>query len=374
MLKAEYSTSDCGPSRRSIEGNLVPASSVIFFSIGLPSYFTEWCDMVTTRLVQRALGPVEAAGADTIEQFALAVIKARSPYLVVWSRQTIGHLWEALAQASQGIIVVVDDPRVALENLVVKHGIDFVEATRVVAKSCAAVMSATSMPGALVLRASADDARPVATADAIVRHFGFAVSDSDLANILADLDDRWPGRPQETVWWDSLNDSERVLATGALEPYVGCLAGGDLLPITWGRELFFINEEQHEEPRQPASRAADITGRPRYIVHGPYITLPAGSWSATVALGFSEGAAELSYIVDVHAQAQLSHVRIEPAKQRFVEANLNFSITEPHMITIGVYIERAAFDGRLALGHVIVTPHARPRPETHKYFATALSA
>jgi hypothetical protein len=149
-------------------------------------------------------------------------------------------------------------------------------------------------------------------------------------------------------------------------------AGGDLTPITWERELFFINEEAHEERRQPASRPADITGRPRYVVLGPYITLPPGSWAATVALGFSEGAAEMSYIVEVITDTRLAHVRIEPGKQRFVEANLNFSLAEPQMITIGVYIERAAFDGRLALGHVIVTSHAGPRPETRDYFASAL--
>jgi hypothetical protein len=109
-------------------------------------------------------------------------------------------------------------------------------------------------------------------------------------------------------------------------------------------------------------------------VLGPYISLPPGSWSATVALGFSEGAAEMSYIVEVITDARLVHVRIEPGKQRFVEVNLNFSLTEPHVITIGVYIERAAFDGRLALGHVIVTPHAGPRAETRDYFASALGA
>jgi len=82
----------------------------------------------------------------------------------------------------------------------------------------------------------------------------------------------------------------------------------------------------------------------------------------------------MSYVVEVLTDTRLAHVRIEPGKQRFVEANLNFSLAEPHMITIGVYIERAAFDGRLALGHVIVTPHAGPRAETRDYFASALGA
>jgi hypothetical protein len=346
---------------------------MIFLSVGLPSCFTEWCDGITIRLVQQTLGPVETAGADTIEQFAFAVIKARSPHLVIVSRQTVGRLWEALAQANKDIIVVLDDPRLALENLVVRHGFDFLEATRMVAKGCAAVVSCMSIPGTLILRASTDGTNPGAIAEAIARHLRLSVSEADIENIFEGLDPRpWP--QEGAVWWDRLKDSERALAAGALEPYVAHFAGGDLVPITWERELFFINEEVHQEQRQPASRPADITGRPRYVVLGPYITLPPGSWSATVALGFSEGAAEMSYVVEVLTDARLTHVRIEPGKQRFVEANLNFSLAEPHMITIGVYIERAAFDGRLALGHVIVTPHAGPRAETRDYYASALGA
>src|SRR5215467_8096035 len=103
---------------------------MIFPSIGLPSRFTEWCDNVTARLVQYALGPVEIAGDDTIEQFALAVLKAGSPYQVLGSRQTVGRLWTSLTQANKGIIVIIDDPRLALENLVVRYNCDFVEATR----------------------------------------------------------------------------------------------------------------------------------------------------------------------------------------------------------------------------------------------------
>src|SRR5215475_9515367 len=118
---------------------------MIFFSIGLPSCFTEWCDNVITGLVQQALGPVETAGVDTIEQFALAVLRARSPYQMIASRQTVGRLWSALPEASNGIIVILDDPHLALENLVVRHNLDFVQATRIVARSCAAVVSCTAV-------------------------------------------------------------------------------------------------------------------------------------------------------------------------------------------------------------------------------------
>jgi hypothetical protein len=345
---------------------------MIFLSIGLPSSFTEWCDNVTARLVQQALGPIEMAGADTIEQFALAVLKAGSPYQMIGSRQTVGRLWSALPQASKGIIVILDDPRLALENLVLKHNVDFVEATRIVARSCAAVVSSTSVPGALVLSAPSDGADPVTTAETIARHFQLGISEADVSNILADLG-QWPLPQKNAVWWNSLKESERILATGAIEPYVSHLAGGDLAPITWERELFFINDEVREEQRQPASQPADITGRPRYVLLGPYITLPPGSWSATIALGFSQEAAQVSYIVDVHTDTRLASVRIEPGKQRSVEAKLDFVLSEPQNVSIGVFIERAAFDGRVALGHVIMT-YAKPMPQTQNYFADALGA
>jgi hypothetical protein len=345
---------------------------MIFPSIGLPSSFTEWCDNVTARLVQYALGPVEIVGADTIEQFALAVLKTGSPYQVLGSRQTVGRLWTALTQANKGIIVIIDEPRLALENLVVRHNCDFVEATRIVARSCAAVVSTTSVPGGLVLSAAADGANPLGTAETIARHFQLGINEADIANILLGLD-QWPWPQKGAVWWNSLTEAERTLASGALDPYVAHFAGGDLAPITWERELFFVKNDEREELGRSASHPADITGRPRYVLLGPYITLAPGSWSATIALGFSQEAAQVSYIVDVHTDTRLAHARIEPGQQRFVEVKLDFSLPEPLNVSIGVYIERAAFDGRVALGHVVLT-YAKPRPQTQNYFADALGA
>jgi hypothetical protein len=347
---------------------------MIFFSLTLPSRFGEWCDCVTARLVEHALGPVQMIYTDTLDQFALGVMKARSPYLAVCSRQMVGWLWAALAQLDRGFIVALDDPRLALERLVVHHGADFVEATRIVAKSCASMASCAPIPGALVLHARQSEANPVGTAQAIARHLGLGVDEAEIANSVAALAEvgLWPAK-EDTAWWDRLEGWQRALVTGAIDPYVARLSGGDLWPITWEKELFFINEEQPQEPGQLASRPVDITGRPRFVVHGPYITLPPGSWSATVVLGFSEEAAELSYIVEIHAERQLAHMRIQPSGQRYVEAILNFSIDAPDMIAVRVLNERAAFEGRLALGNVIMTPHIGMRPETRTYFAAVLS-
>src|SRR5262249_29683004 len=162
------------------------------------------------------------------------------------------------------------------------------------------------------------------------------------AKIVPNLFDFWTAPGQvESGWWDSLPGWQQAVVRGAVDPYVDHLVDGYLGPITWERELFFINEEvqhqeqQHEQQPQLASRPVDITGRPRTVVHGPNITLPPGSWSAAVTLGFSEEAADLSYIAEVHSDTLLApQVRIRPGGQRLVEANLNFSIAEPHMVAV----------------------------------------
>ena len=347
------------------------------FCIGLPGRFTEWCHAVAARIVERALGPTAGTYVDTLDQFLSAAIKAETPYLVIGSYQIVGPLWAALAEANKPFILAFDHPRHAIEHFVVRHGADFLEAVRVVAKSCASVASCAALPGALVLYADRDSADLVATAAAIARHFGLSVGEAEIADLLAQLSeiDLRTDQEEHLAWWQRLDEAQRALVAGAVDPYLARFAGRDLGPITWERELFFMNEEPPTgDIDPPASRPIDITGRPRHFLHGPYITLPPGSWSATMALGFSAEAAELSYLVEACTGTGtiLAAVPLPPGQERVVEINLNFSLAAPEMIDIHVLNERAAFDGRLALGHVVVTQIGSIRPETRSYLETAL--
>jgi hypothetical protein len=82
----------------------------------------------------------------------------------------------------------------------------------------------------------------------------------------------------------------------------------------------------------------------------------------------------MTYTIEVFAGTQLTHVRIEPGDERISEANLHFSldaaIDQP--VQIRIHNERPAFDGRLALGYVIITPQADVRGDTRAYLATVL--
>ena len=83
----------------------------------------------------------------------------------------------------------------------------------------------------------------------------------------------------------------------------------------------------------------------------------------------------MDYVVEVFAGTRLAHVRLEPGNERVIEVNLHFAIdaSVDHPVQVRIYNERAAFDGRMALGYVTVTPHANVSGDTRDYLTTVLS-
>jgi hypothetical protein len=350
---------------------------MILFSIGLPGRLAEWCDAIIFRLARRSLGSVELVSLNTLEELASAMIKTGASHFVVCSRQPGGGVQTALAQAARRFIAVLDEPRAALRDLATQPGFDLVTTTRAVASSCASILSCAAMPEALVLSGVKHGHDLVSTATKIARHLELDVGEDEIQTIVAALRDEGivPQPVENDAWWDSLEETQQALVNGALGGYVDYFAGGGLGKITWERELFFISEEPATHEPLPASRPVDITGRIRFLVYGPFINLPPGSWSASVILGFSPEAAGMSYIIEVFAGVQLTHTRIEPGDERIFEANLHFSLDSAvdQPVQIRIHNQRPAFDGRLALGYVTMTPQASIRGDARAYLAAALS-
>jgi hypothetical protein len=347
---------------------------MFFFCIGLPGYFTEWCHAITARLVERALGPTQGLYADSGEQLLVSAIGASMPHLIVGSCHIAGRLWTSLAEANRKFVLVLDDPISAIQDLVEGRQGELLDTTRTVAGSCASMTSCMLLPGALVLDRRRDAGDPAVAVAAIAQHFEIPVDAAGIREVIASLEaaEPTPEPANAEEWWDSLDERERAVIAGAIDPYRARFDGGELEPITWERELFYLNEEPAVEPNPPASRPIDLTGRPRHIVHGPYITLPPGAWSVGIALGFSPEAAQLTYLVNVATDTVLSEITVQPDGARLLDVNLSFALAEPSGVTIHVCTERAAFDGRLALGHVVVAPSGAIRAETRDYLATVL--
>ena len=165
------------------------------------------------------------------------------------------------------------------------------------------------------------------------------------------------------------------LVSGALEPYVRYFTkGGALEPIVWEPELFFTTQNEEDGSRVPVRGAVDITGRARFLIFGPYVNLPPGSWVATVALGFSAETSGMSFIIEIAAGTQLTYTRVQPAREQMIETSLSFIVppSTDRPVEIRVISERAAFDGRIALGSVRLARQGGGQRETEQRLIASL--
>jgi hypothetical protein len=335
---------------------------MLFFVMGLPGRFSGWCDAVAAGLAERAGGPTGTIHADTLEELSLGAMKMDTSRAVIAARQPGGLLRRALIEAGRAFIVALDDPRAALADLVTRRGIEIATATRQVASSCACVFGLDAAPGALLLHAGRDGPNRMAAA-AIARHLRFDLSASEIDEIACRLGDQGGyilDQGEIAAWWDGLDPGERVIAGGALGPYLGHSPGGALGPITWAAELFFAGDR----PAVRATGGVDITGRARCLLRGPRIMLPPATWSLSVALEVSPDAAEHGIVVEATAGAVVGRTVIRPTGFGEVEANLTLALEDlsDHPIDLILSNERPAFGGHLTLLRVTLTPQP-PAPE-----------
>jgi hypothetical protein len=326
-------------------------SMTVLFSLGLNSQFADWCDAVVVRLAERALGETTLIAANTPEEIASAIISTDAQHIVVSSRQPSHWLRQVLASSERRFILALDDPRVALVDVMESQQLNWVGATRLVACGCASMTQCLAFTGALVLEGHRGLDNPYTTATAMARHLGLAVAPGEIEAIVADLTacgavSRVQASSNRS---NDLSEPSIAMADGALSAYRELFLGEPLSQIIWARDLFLT------ENGQPATQAIELTGRRRFLIYGPYIRVPAGHWTAEVVLGFSQEAAEINFTIDACAGAPLAVASIRPPKEGIFPVTLNFEVTEANdnLLEIRVVNDRAAFDGKMAL--MIVT-------------------
>jgi hypothetical protein len=344
---------------------------MLYFVIGLPGRFTEWCDAVTAEIARRALGPTELVRADTLEEISLWLMRAGASRGVVASRQPGGRVGAALTEAGRAFLVVVEDPRTALAEAVQRRPNDVAAATQLVASSCAGITRYVSSPGALGLFRDRDGADPVNTARAIARHLTLDVSDAEVVELVDELAaggltfERSDGAAQ----WEGLGVDERRVVAGAVGPFVTYLATGNLPPIIWERELFFLGDR----PGEHATGVIDVTGRARRLLDGPHIMLPPGSWSLSLKLLFSRETTEHDFLLEVVTDRQVASRTIRPQAEGTFEVNLPFALESEadHRIAIRLSTQRAAFDGTVAVVEASLTTDGAALADTRSAFLAA---
>lgn len=322
---------------------------MFFFMLGLPGRFTEWCGALTAALARRAGKPLARIEADTLEKLAAVAIQTGTLQALVTSHQPGGGLRGALVEARCNFLVVLDDSRAALIDLVLCRGLGLTEAVRLLASSCASVTKCSELPGALVLKRDRDRSQPAATAAAIAKQFGIALEDNAIAELLEEFGTVESSfREDDAIaWWDGLDRGQRDMTIRALLPYLDPAAPGTQLPITWTGELFYACNQ----PGMPGSALIDITGRAHRVIDGPNIMLPAGTWTVTLTLFCTREAAEHELLVEVVIGDRVAAGTARPRAEGDAVLSLDFTIDKltEHPVAIHISTVRAAFDGAVSV-------------------------
>jgi hypothetical protein len=322
---------------------------MFLFSASLPGHFGNWCDAVIARLAQAALGSVASTGANTAEELAAELIKSNGDHLYVGARHPNRWLREVLVGGDRNFVVALEDPRRVASELVYEHRLEVSAASRLAACSCASLYRLAAAPRALVVGSETAHSNPAAAVASIAHHLDLRIDPMGVASLVADLEavGLAPRADSARAPISALPEPAAATIEGALAPYAASFRGGNFPPIIWTRELFL------DDNHRPASRPIDLAGPIRYLIYGPYISLPPGSWAAEVVLGFSEDAVEMGYRIEVWAESLLASLQIQPAAAGLQRINLNFTLDEAndHLVEVRVVNERVAAGGRLVLGH-----------------------
>jgi hypothetical protein len=334
---------------------------MLFLVAGLPGRFSEWCDSVTARLAETTLGSTQILRANTLDEISRGLLGLGPPHAVLASRQPVGRVRSALIAARRRFIVALDDPRVALRQIVNGERSTIAHAIRAVAGSCAGVAAYVSASGALVLNAAAASRDAEAAAEAIAEHFQLGVSNASVAEIVRELAHSGitAERDGALEWWEGLDDATRSAAIGALGPFLNSFRVEVRQPIVWAPELFSLGDQ----PGVPASGSVDITGRARCLVHGPAIIVVPGHWLLVLELVFSPEAADYEFVVEMSAGMRLGDQLIRPQRGGGLwETRIEFVVDEAgeHPVDIRLSSQRAAFDGTVRLERVTVLPQPKP--------------
>ncbi len=328
---------------------------MLYFVIGLPGRFAEWCDAVVAQLARRAQGAAAVLAADTLPDLAASAIRTGTSHGVVACRRPDGRLRDALAERGRRFIIALDDPRHAVADLG-GEAAQVADAIPVVASSCAAIASCDRVAGAGIVRAAEAAADPVAAANAIAGHLELAAEPAQIAGIVGALAEQGLGIDfaGAAARWDAVAPDPRAWAEGALAGYVNYFDSGTLTPLSWARELFFLGD-------RPAERAAwiiDITGRARCLLQGPGIMVAAGAWLMTIKLLFSREATEHEFLVELIADRPLAATTVKPEREGGLEVNFPLALEAAanHPLTIRLSSRRAAFDGACAMDVTLLTP------------------
>lgn len=116
-------------------------------------------------------------------------------------------------------------------------------------------------------------------------------------------------------------------------------------PTSWRSEIFDVNaKELHHNNGQVG---LDLTGRPRVLIYGPYIVIPAGRWRAIVRFGFSAPTAKHLYRADWGSQEVYTSYEFRPGREGIFQLVIEHEWDKPLTSEFRLLLLEGAFEGEM---------------------------
>lgn len=118
-------------------------------------------------------------------------------------------------------------------------------------------------------------------------------------------------------------------------------------PTKWPASVFNYDARTTTTPE--GHRVIDLTGKPRFLVFGPYITMPTGVWAARARFSIDEGAVGRQFRLDWGTPTTWSEQTFRADRPGIFEMELTYDWATPAPSEVRLIIMEGCFTGEVAL-------------------------
>lgn len=215
-----------------------------------------------------------------------------------------------------------------------------------------ALASGTGQDNITAIISSVGPGDPVLLADPDTRHAEVAERTRLASRLLGLRPDRVFGPTRFKTGPVDIFPGLSVVAPPALDatPYETALAfalesfGPARRSATWRRELFSY-------PKPPVTDEPpytfDLSGRPKFVIFGPYLTMPPGLWTARFELTFDTSSTRHRYRADWGGVTEYQSVEFRPERAGVYQIELAHEWTEAAPCELRLLSMEGVFEGQV---------------------------
>jgi len=121
----------------------------------------------------------------------------------------------------------------------------------------------------------------------------------------------------------------------------------------WSSGLFTYDDRN--AATAPQSGRLDVTGRPRFLMGGPYISMPAGVWQAKVSLAFDHEVSNRRFRIDWGGVETFTTWEFSPGRGGVFDITLTFAWNEGGPAELRLLLLEGVFHGSVLFGGAVIS-------------------